>query len=216
MEEESTPVQEEETSAPSASETESAPEVETSPADTLAQPTEEATAEEPKSRAQERISKLAAERDYWKDLRTSAPSSEETTEDTGEVTVQEVAKQTAAAVRTEIRREEAHKQMLQDALTAEERYPQLADDDELAADVLALAQGRNISISAAAERIIGKQVQRTTEARDKAEQSLKAPASSPQGKKVATGQAPKLNLSQLSEADKAANWSAVLESYAQE
>ncbi|MBA2706130.1 MAG: hypothetical protein H0U60_20030 [Blastocatellia bacterium] len=210
MEEESTPVQEEETSAPSASETESAPEVETSEADTLDQPTEEATAEETKpNRAQERIKRLAAERDYWKDL-APAPSQPEESGEEGEVTVKEVARQTAEEVHRTIRQEDARKNMLQDAMKAEEAYPQLADDEDLAADVLAVARGRQISITAAAERVIGRQVQQVKQARGKAEQNLKAQASTPQSRKVNTGEPAPLNLNQLSEEDKAANWSQII------
>lgn len=214
MEEETTPVQEGETPAPSASETPSTPEVDPSPADTSVQPTEEVTSKP--SRVQERISQLAQERSYWKDLATQKQETEPQPEDTGEVTVAEVARQTAEAVRKEMRQEEAHRQAMADAVKAEQKYPQLSEDEDLATDVIALARGRNISILDAAEKIIGRsqaQAEKVNQAKGKAEASLKAPASVA-GKKVASGDAAPIDLSQLSEEDKAANWNQIISNIA--
>lgn len=216
MEEESKPVLEEETSAPSASETESAPEAETSEAATSEQPAEEETVSEdqPKGRAQERITKLASKAreaeeraNYWEDLAKGNQPSEPSEE--GEVTVDEIVNK----LDERLSKKEAHKTMVQDAYAAIDRYPELDTDDDLAADVLALARGRGISMVAAADRVIGRrndQIQATDQAKSNAETAHKASAAAPTSKKVATGEAPPIDLSTMSEEEKAANWGTIV------
>lgn len=214
MEDEQPAVIGEETPAPSASEEQSAPEAEISEADTSDQPADEVTeAQAPKSRAQSRISELANEKNYWKDLALqNAPLKEEETEtDESEgIGVKDIAKAVISeleAKETSKRVSEAQKVAIQDALEATKKYPELDTDDRLARRVLAIAQADGISIVEAADEYLGSQ---KAQARQSAEANLRTGVTTPAAKTVSTGQAPKLDLRNLSEEEKAANWGEIV------
>lgn len=195
-----------------------AAEVETSEVGTLDQPIEAATGVKPKSRLQERISDLTSERNYWRDLNANAPAvSAPEPEESDGIGIEEVAQRTADVVRKTMRAEDAQKAMLLDAQRTIEKYPELDSDDELAADVIALAQGRGISIPAAAERILAgrRQAEVLGEKKAAAAQVLRTGATTPTGTKVSSGEAAPVDVNALNENDKETHWSKILESYSQ-
>lgn len=191
---------------------------ETSEVGTLDQPAEETTGDEPKpSRAQSRISELSAEKNYWKDLALQAAPLEEKsapTEESEGVGIDDIAK----AVVRELEGKENSKRVqaaqqaaIKDALQATAEFPELDSDERLSRRVLAIAQADGISITEAAREYLG---QTKTQARKTAESATRATVAAPTAKGVNTGTVAPVDLSSLSEDDKAANWSRIVSNMA--
>lgn len=205
----------EETDSPSASEEETTSEVESTEADTLDQPTEEAELPAPKSRAQERIARLAKEKNYWQNLylererQAPAPSqSDGYGDDNGMDTADIVADRVAARIRAE----QAREAMIEDAQITTEAFPILNTDDKLARRVLAIAQAEGRSMYEVANEL----VPQTQAVRKSAEAKLKAEGSIAAGTKVSSGKTEPLDIKKMSSDQLARNWEAILEQHAAE
>lgn len=189
-------------------------EAETSEVATSEQPAEETTGEQPKaSRAQARISELASERNYWKDLALqNAPLNETPKPDSSEegVGLEDIANAVVGKLEEKARlskAEQAQKVMYQDALQATAEFPELDSDERLAKRVIAIAQADGISITEAARDYLG-----TTKAQTRkvAESTARETVATPSAKGVSNGQPAPLDLNSLSEEQKEANWGSIV------
>jgi|SRR6185369_5040655 len=216
---EETQTVETETTTPSTSETETTPEVETSSETTSESPT---TEEQPRAQARiqqlnRKVKELEEKASYWDALQAQPPAPP-TDEGDGEVTVESIADAVVRKQnieRMESTRQEAAGAMQKDALDALTAHPDLETDDELAAIVVAYAEKNKLSFKAAADTIKSRMTQEQKKAESKvlATQAQKTGATSPSGARVSTGEMEPINLSNMTEEEKAANWSKILASY---
>lgn len=216
---------ESETTPPSTSETQTASETEMSE-----EPTSEAPAEEEKKlpRSEKRIQELTRKNkeleekaSYWDALNAQPPTAPPSNEENdGTVTVDGIAdavlrKQQIANF--EQVKYQAQDAMQRDALAALTAHPELESDNELADLVVAYAKEKKISFKAAADRV----KTRMEQEREKAEKKALASrantqgASSPSGGRVSSGEMAPINIANMTEQEKAANWDRILASMSQ-
>ncbi len=237
---EETPKVEEETTAPSESEREAfdkfnasqtASETEEAPAVVSEQPVEE----EKPSRAQSRIKELAhkvketkEEVDYWKNLAQpnpqptpqatdQMPQDGEYQEDGGYLTADQIADATYQRIQADKlaeKQEEAKIALQKDIKKVIKTHPDLEKDDDLAELVFNYAVTKGISLSSAADVIKGKIEAEAIKREQKllAERGLKSGVASPQGKSVSSGEKAPVNLANMSEEEKRANWNEIINS----
>jgi hypothetical protein len=200
-------------------------EVEEAPAAVSEQPTEEKVETEKAPRAESRIHELAkrakeaeSEVAYWKQLAAQAQPQEPVVTEDGTYSAEQIADvilQKQQALDVEKQRQEAAKSMRKDIAETLQSHPDLDQDDELAEIVYNFAAAKGISLKSAADRIKARISNEKAKAEKKviAEKALKGNVSSPQGSSVASGEAPKPDISKMSEDEKAANWGQILSSY---
>jgi len=213
------------TSSQSASETQTEPEVETetetSEADTSDQPAEESNKG---TRSQERIRQLVRgakeakeEAEYWKKLAQEPKMMDIGDVDEGGYTLDQISASVVNTLNQQKTIEEKNKAaeaMKQDIEATIEAYPDLDQDDDLSAIVMSVAEKRGISIKSAADRVMSmvREKEAITEKKVKAEQAIKSGVSAPRGESVANN-APAIDISQMSEEEKRANWSKIISNY---
>ncbi len=215
----------EKTSTPSTSEeqTESTPEpqVETTEVATSEQPAEETEAV---SRSQERIRELVRgkkeaqeEAEYWKNLAIEPQMLEVGDPDESGYTLEQISASVVNKLneaQTAQQKKEAAQALKKDIEATIKTYPELDKDDDLAAIVMSVAEKRGISVRSAADRVMAmvKDRESVREKKVLAGQASKVGVSAPRGESVANN-APSLNISQLSEDEKRANWDKIINNY---
>lgn len=202
-------------------EVESVSEVEMPEAATSEQPTEEAS---PKSRSQERIHQLTKEKEearqeaeYWKNLNKQPEALPIEESDEG-FTLDQIASSVInkqREIEAEKLREDAKQRLQADVAETAALYPELDADEDLAAIVISTAQTRGISIKAAAEKVMGLVSEKKQEAekRTLAAQAQRAGVTSPQGAPVSNGSPAPVDVSSMTEEEKAANWNSIVAAY---
>ena len=215
----------EQTATPSESEEQTTPNVEEAPAGVSDQPTDEVKEEKKPPRSEQRIHELSkrlkeAEQraNYWEKLNAPpvAPLPAETAE--GEfLTADQIADSVVKKQQTqewERQNKEANKEMERDILDTLKKYPDLETNDKLGSAIFAYAQANKMRILDAADEV--KTQIKADEERVKKEllasRSGRVGVTTPQSGKVSTGEE-KININSLSDEEKAANWSKILESY---
>lgn len=215
----------EKTSTPSTGEeqTESTPEPqdETTEVATSEQPAEETEAV---SRSQERIRELVKgkkeaqeEAEYWRSLAQEPQKIEVGEPDESGYTLEQISASVVNKLneaQTAQQKKEAAQALKKDIENTIKAYPELDKDDDLAAIVMSVAEKRGISVRAAADRVMT-MVQEKESVREKkvlANQASKVGVSAPRGESVANN-APSLNIAQLSEEEKRANWDKIISNY---
>jgi len=215
---EETPV--EETTPESAPETETPSETETAPADVSDQPVEEVK----KPRAEQRIHELSkrlkdAEQkaDYWEKFNAPEPVTP-MDEPQGEyLTADQIADSVLRKQQIqqyEKDKSEANKEMQKDILVTLEKHPDLEGNDKLSRTVFSYAQANNMRISDAADEIKAQIEVNENKVKKEllASRSGRLGVTTPSGGKVSTGEE-KIDISSLSDEEKAANWNKILDSY---
>lgn len=217
-----------ETASSSAPESEPATQTEETSPDSYSEPSEAATSEQPedkKSRAQERITQLSqrvkeakAEADYWRKLSQPQPEAPKIESEDGYLTAEQIADAVDYRLSMKDRQyqaEVAKSQLAQDYLQAVESYPEVASDADLADMVVSMAMSRGITLTAAAERVIGRiqGVQRQAEARTMATEAAKNKSSSPQPGRVGNGEPVRPKLEEISENERRENWADIVSKY---
>lgn len=202
-------------------EQETSTDVEMSEAGTEAQPTDG----ERQSRSQSRIQELNKKRkeaqeeaEYWRSLAQKQPDLAPVEPENGVYTAEQIADiilQKQESKRIEESKKTAAKSLQDDIQKTLEAHPDLAEDDDLAEIVFNFAAQKGISLVAAADRIKSKlsSERAKVEKRAIATQASKASVSSPQGSKVSNGEAPKPDVSNMTEDEKRANWNTILNNY---
>jgi hypothetical protein len=208
---------ESETTSPSTSETQTAESPEMSEGTTLASP--EDTEKLPRSEQRikdltHKVKELEEKASYWDQLNAVPPEAPPEDED-APVTVDGIAEavlRKQQTVQLEQTKLQAQEEMAKDAAAALAAHPELETDDELADIVVAYAEKNKMSFKLAADKIKQRmnQEQKKAEAKVSASNAQRAGASTPTGTKVANGELTPIDLNNMSEDEKAANWSQIL------
>lgn len=210
-----------ETTAPSTSETETTPKTDQSEVATSEQPAEDGKKPRSEARIQELIKKnkeLEAKVDYW-DRMAAQPDQSTATEQTDSefLTADQVAEAVLRKQKAEqivVDKAKAQTDMQKDAAAALEAHPELQSDDDLATMVVAFAREKRISFTAAANIVKAKMEAESKKAEQKvlASQSMRAGASTPQGGNVSSGGETPIDIANMTEDEKRANWSKIVSS----